>query len=411
MTIAIVISLLFASFCIYMSVKTAKRNKELRKQLEEKTKSPTTITVDLNPRKRSSTSKKTTGAHGNPMEFANRKVRSDILESPDLSQIESGSFLYGSKVVITGLFDAFPDRNELAAYLKSLGADIQTSISSKTNYVIVGRDPGPSKMAKIDEINATAIPVKKIIKLTEQMLIDRLGVESCNPANKLEREFSCKNIEIPEIEQKDIDEFEAAIRDYKPEVAFFNDVSFAKKKIVLTGVFEHDLSLKLKKYDAILEPDLSEETEIVICGDSPNRRLLKQISDLISSGRLLEVMDETQCLDCFVNLELKDAGIRRTSSWSLNRIPRILINEQIRAHRIEKDDVDESISIYQNIIDMNYYLPFPFERLAINYRKRKEYEKENDILNDWYDNAIKNTDTKSIEKISVRKDFLSKRLI
>ena len=86
--------------------------------------------------------------------WAERKISSDILAAPDLSQIENKDHIfYDTKIVITGVFDRYPDRNELAALLKSFGADIQTSISRKTNYVICGNEAGPSKLKKIREIN------------------------------------------------------------------------------------------------------------------------------------------------------------------------------------------------------------------------------------------------------------------
>lgn len=108
--------------------------------------------------------------------YKSQKISSENLASPDLSQIENKDHMfYGVKVVITGSFVSYPDRNKLAELLKSFGADIQSAISSKTDYVIVGADAGPSKLQKIDEINA--VGKKKIIKLDEQMLISFLKAE------------------------------------------------------------------------------------------------------------------------------------------------------------------------------------------------------------------------------------------
>lgn len=46
------------------------------------------------------------------------------------------------------------DRNEMAARLKDMGADINGSISRKTNFVVVGEDAGPSKLQKIDTLKS-----------------------------------------------------------------------------------------------------------------------------------------------------------------------------------------------------------------------------------------------------------------
>lgn len=59
---------------------------------------------------------------------------------------------FQKKVVITGTLQSFPVREELAALLKRYGADINTSISKRTNIVIIGADAGPRKMEKIYQL-------------------------------------------------------------------------------------------------------------------------------------------------------------------------------------------------------------------------------------------------------------------
>ena len=46
--------------------------------------------------------------------------------------------------------------------LRSYGADINTSISSKTDIVIVGQGAGPSKMRKIEELREKGIDIRVI---------------------------------------------------------------------------------------------------------------------------------------------------------------------------------------------------------------------------------------------------------
>ncbi len=59
---------------------------------------------------------------------------------------------FQKKVVITGTLQAFPVREELAALLKRYGADINSSISKRTNIVIIGEGAGPKKMEKIYQL-------------------------------------------------------------------------------------------------------------------------------------------------------------------------------------------------------------------------------------------------------------------
>nr|DAZ07758.1 MAG TPA: DNA polymerase III subunit alpha [Caudoviricetes sp.] len=77
-------------------------------------------------------------------------IRSEYLKQNLDVEDENNSF-YNKKVVVTGVFEKF-SRNEMASILQSLGANVNTTISKYTNYVIVGRDPGPSKMVKIETL-------------------------------------------------------------------------------------------------------------------------------------------------------------------------------------------------------------------------------------------------------------------
>lgn len=78
------------------------------------------------------------------------QLSGDVLR-PDFNNSDPNSPFYEMKVVITGVFKTI-SREDLAELLKSLGADINTSISSRTNYVIAGDEAGPSKMEKVKSL-------------------------------------------------------------------------------------------------------------------------------------------------------------------------------------------------------------------------------------------------------------------
>jgi DNA polymerase-3 subunit epsilon len=81
----------------------------------------------------------------------------------DLSIVENkDTIFYDKKVVVSGVFSRFPVREELAFLLKKYGADINTTISRKTDYVIIGQDFGPAKMKKIMELQEAGEKVKII---------------------------------------------------------------------------------------------------------------------------------------------------------------------------------------------------------------------------------------------------------
>lgn len=100
--------------------------------------------------------KKGTGAEKDKQYFATKFSKhsqiSGDLKQKDLTNADPNNPFYDKKVVITGVFNM--DRNEMAARLKDMGADINGSISRKTNFVVVGEDAGPSKLQKIDTLKS-----------------------------------------------------------------------------------------------------------------------------------------------------------------------------------------------------------------------------------------------------------------
>ncbi|MDD2799360.1 MAG: exonuclease domain-containing protein [Bacteroidales bacterium] len=87
-----------------------------------------------------------------PKQFADKKISSDLLQ-PDKS-VSSDALFFNRKIVITGDFD-FVGRDSLSEKLKSLGADIDTSISKYISYVAIGENPGPAKMSKVADLRAS----------------------------------------------------------------------------------------------------------------------------------------------------------------------------------------------------------------------------------------------------------------
>ncbi len=96
----------------------------------------------------------------------------------DLSSVENhDNHFYDKKVVISGIFSCYPIREDLALLLKNYGADINTSISRKTNIFIKGDDCGPSKMKKVFELIETGNDIEI---LEEVELYNILSQTNCN---------------------------------------------------------------------------------------------------------------------------------------------------------------------------------------------------------------------------------------
>jgi DNA ligase (NAD+) len=74
--------------------------------------------------------------------------------------------LTGKTYVITGTLEGFT-REEAAAALEALGAKVGNSVSSKTTGLVVGEEPGKSKLTKAEKVGAS--------QLSEQDLLELLG--------------------------------------------------------------------------------------------------------------------------------------------------------------------------------------------------------------------------------------------
>jgi NAD-dependent DNA ligase len=98
------------------------------------------------------------------------------LESADLEGLEfteyaslHDGFWNDKTVVITGESEKYT-RAELAEIVKDKGAKVTSSISSKTNVIVLGHDPGPSKVKKIKELIAGG---KEIVIIPEQDILSQ----------------------------------------------------------------------------------------------------------------------------------------------------------------------------------------------------------------------------------------------
>lgn len=88
-----------------------------------------------------------------------RQLHGDVLKK-DLTNADPNNPFYDRKVVITGEFTQ--DRKFIAATLKEMGADIDTNITKKTNYVLIGVDAGPSKLNKLDKLTHDGYNIRRI---------------------------------------------------------------------------------------------------------------------------------------------------------------------------------------------------------------------------------------------------------
>lgn len=108
-----------------------------------------------------------------PFFSGHERLSGNVLK-PDLENTDLNSPFYSKKIVFTGVLDKI-GREEAAQIVKKMGADIDTGISKKTNFVIIGIGAGPSKLKKIKEYNEAGSNIKMIYE-TEFLEIIKYGL-------------------------------------------------------------------------------------------------------------------------------------------------------------------------------------------------------------------------------------------
>jgi DNA ligase (NAD+) len=75
--------------------------------------------------------------------------------------------LSGKEFVITGRLESF-SRQEAEEKIKALGGTTKDGVTKKTSYLVVGADPGGTKLAKANELGTPQIDEKELLRLLQQ---------------------------------------------------------------------------------------------------------------------------------------------------------------------------------------------------------------------------------------------------
>ena len=100
-------------------------------------------------------------------QMESRHIEHDTLRQDLENCVRTDTIFYDKKIVITGTLEKYPARETLASLLKSYGGDINTSISKKTDIVIIGHGAGPKKLEKIEQLNSSGVGHIRLLKEDE----------------------------------------------------------------------------------------------------------------------------------------------------------------------------------------------------------------------------------------------------
>lgn len=88
------------------------------------------------------------------------RLSGDILK-PNLNIQNLNNPFYSKKVVFTGVLQTI-SRVDAAQKIQALGADIDSGVNKRTDFVIIGQGAGPSKLKKIQDFNSTGSYIRVI---------------------------------------------------------------------------------------------------------------------------------------------------------------------------------------------------------------------------------------------------------
>lgn len=108
--------------------------------------------------------------------FEKKKIGGDVLVKDLSKACPKNNPFYDHKIVITGEFSL--SRKEIAQILKDYGADVNTSISKLTNYVLVGSAPGTSKVAKIKQLKEQGYEIRILNEEDFFRIINGIGTDN-----------------------------------------------------------------------------------------------------------------------------------------------------------------------------------------------------------------------------------------
>lgn len=106
----------------------------------------------------------------NPKYFDNKNNYDKELLVPNFDIDDKDHLFYKKKIVITGEFEKIPEREEMMWLIKNAGGDNNVAVSRKTDFVILGKNPGPKKMQQIKEFNIKTITENEFYDLFDGWL-------------------------------------------------------------------------------------------------------------------------------------------------------------------------------------------------------------------------------------------------
>ena len=93
------------------------------------------------------------------------------------SEYVQDNYFKGKTIVITGDFRLLGERDVVAGILQALGARVTSSVSARTQLLVVGLKPGPSKLEKVEQLQAEGVEIERAGELELILKLHDAGVD------------------------------------------------------------------------------------------------------------------------------------------------------------------------------------------------------------------------------------------
>ena len=87
-----------------------------------------------------------------------------IHKGVEAESVQTGGPLEGVNIVVTGSLERY-SRDEIAEKIRALGGKFQNSVGKETDYLVMGADPGRSKVAKAEALGTPQLDEAGLLKL------------------------------------------------------------------------------------------------------------------------------------------------------------------------------------------------------------------------------------------------------
>lgn len=219
--------------------------------------------------------------------YGAKTIQSSTLKQLDETAVtDNQNPFFNKKVVISGTFTEFPYRDVLAEKLQALGADINQSISKKTNIFVAGDNIGPVKMQKVSALIKEGYDIEM---WGESMLLDLFDgnyepiVKQKSSPNYTKREKEIiKSLKI------------VLVKDF-----YYGSNPFIDKNIFITGQFiQTSQNAGRKMIDSMKSHivDSIDRAHYILYGANPDYEILAQVVSMQQNGYgILAIKESTFC--------------------------------------------------------------------------------------------------------------------